>query len=118
MPVPRTGNPNWRVHPGEVLREEFLKPLKMKPAQLAKKLCVSAPTVNEIVRERRAVSADMAVRLAWFFNTTEQFWLGLQAAYDVSRERAHLSKTLKKITPLGKIAAVTVAAVGVVPLVK
>ena len=73
MSIPRRGNPKWRIHPGEILREEFLRPLKMRPAQLAKEIHVSAPTVNDIVRERRAISAEMAVLLAQFFSTQSSF---------------------------------------------
>ena len=96
MPIPRTGNPKWRIHPGEILREEFLKPLNMRPAQLAKELRVSAPTVNEIAREKRAISAQMAVLLARFFNTTEQFWLNLQTSYDVNRAKTQ-KRLLRKV---------------------
>lgn len=110
MSIPRKGNPKWRIHPGEILREEFLQPLKMKPAQLAKELRVSAPTVNEIVRERRAISAEMAVLLARFFDTSDQFWLNLQASYDVSKAKIDLRKRLKTIKPCAKAAAVAVAA--------
>ena len=109
MPILRTGDPQWRMHPGEILREEFLKPLKLKPAQLAKELHVSAPTVNDIVREKRAVSAKMAVLLAKFFDTTEQFWLNLQAAYDASKAKTRLSRTLKRIKPHAKVAALAMA---------
>jgi len=63
----RQGTPNWRVHPGEILREEFLKPLGMSSYELAKRLLVPAPRVNDIVLERRGISADTAVRLARFF---------------------------------------------------
>jgi len=69
---------HWRVHPGEILREEFLRPLGISAYELAKRLHVPAPRVNDIVLERRGVSADTAVRLSRFFGTTEQFWLNLQ----------------------------------------
>lgn len=62
------------VHPGEILREEFLIPLKLSAHKLALELRVPAPRVNEIVRERRAVSPDTALRLARYFGTTAQFW--------------------------------------------
>jgi len=90
-------SPRWRIHPGEILREEYLAPLKLSATALAKQLHVSPPTVNDIVRQRRAVTADMAVRLARFFGTTEQFWLTLQGAYDVSRARERLAHTLREI---------------------
>ncbi|WAG81827.1 HigA family addiction module antitoxin [Metapseudomonas furukawaii] len=69
------------VHPGEILREEFLEPLGIAPAALARALHVSAPTVNDIVRERRGVTADMALRLGRYFDTSAQFWMNLQSEY-------------------------------------
>ena len=71
------------VHPGEVLREEFLSPLGMSVNALAMELKVPAPRMNDIVRERRAVSPDTALRLARYFGTTAQFWLNLQTSYDL-----------------------------------
>jgi addiction module HigA family antidote len=71
------------IHPGEVLREEFLEPLGLSAHALAQALRVSAPRVNDIVRERRSVSPDTALRLARHFGTTPQFWLNLQASYDL-----------------------------------
>jgi addiction module HigA family antidote len=88
MKIPRKGAPGWTVHPGEILREEFLKPLHMSAYELAKRLRVPVPRVNDIALERRGISADTAVRLSRFFGTTEQFWLNLQANYEVSRVRA------------------------------
>src|ERR1700751_4688686 len=82
MSIARKGTPNYRVHPGEVLREEFLKPLNLSAYQLAKHLRVPPPRVNDIVLERRGISADTAVRLARFFGTSEQFWVNLQANYE------------------------------------
>jgi len=71
------------VHPGKVLREEFLVPLKMSAHRLAMELRVPAPRINEIVRQRRAVTPDTALRLARYFGTTAQFWINLQASYDL-----------------------------------
>jgi antitoxin HigA-1 len=99
MAIARKGNPKWRIHPGEILREEYLVPLKLSATALAKQLHVSPPTVNDIVRQRRAVTAEMAVRLAKCFGTTEQFWLNLQGAYDVSRAKERLAHTLREIKP-------------------
>ena len=73
------------IHPGKILKEEFLEPLGVTPAALARALHVSAPTVNDIVRERRNISADVALRLAQALGTTAQFWLNLQAAYDLRK---------------------------------
>ena len=99
MAIARKGSPNWRIHPGEILREEYLVPLKLSATALAKQLHVSPPTVNDIVRQRRAITAEMAVRLAKFFGTTEQFWLNLQGAHDVSRAKQRLAHTLRGIKP-------------------
>ncbi|MFN0040995.1 MAG: HigA family addiction module antitoxin [Burkholderiales bacterium] len=71
------------VHPGEVLREDYLVPLNMSANALAKALNVPAPRVNDIVRERRGVSADTAMRLARYFGGDARSWLNLQAAYDL-----------------------------------
>lgn len=71
------------VHPGEILREDFLVPLGMSAHALSKALNVPAPRINDIVRERRGVSADTALRLGRFFDTTPQFWLNLQAMFDL-----------------------------------
>jgi antitoxin HigA-1 len=99
MSIVRRGTPNWRVHPGEILREEFLKPLGMSVYELAKRLRVPAPRMNDIVLERRGVSADTAVRLSRFFGTTEQFWLNLQAAYEISRVKAEHAAEIELIEP-------------------
>src|SRR2546427_12634735 len=100
MSIVRKGTANWRIHPGEILREEFLKPVGMSVYELAKQLHVPAPRVNDIVLERRGITADTAIRLARFFGTTEQFWLGLQDAYEVSRLKADRADELEQIKPL------------------
>ena len=69
------------VHPGEVLREDYLKPLRMSANALAKALSVPAPRINDVVRERRGISADTAMRLARYFGGDARSWLNLQAAY-------------------------------------
>jgi len=71
------------IHPGEVLREEFLEPLGLSANALAIALRVPAPRVNDIIRERRAITPDTALRLARYFGTTPQFWLNLQTSYDL-----------------------------------
>src|SRR5579864_7490819 len=98
--IQRKGAPHWRVHPGEILREEFLKPMQMSAYELAKRLHVPPPRINDIVLERRGISADTAVRLSRFYGTTEQFWLNLQDAYDVSRVKAEQMTALNRIEPL------------------
>ena len=100
MSIVRKGTANWRIHPGEILREEFLKPVGMSVYELAKRLHVPAPRINDIVLERRGITADTAVRLSRFFGTTEQFWLNLQDAYEVSRVKAARAAELERIEPL------------------
>lgn len=73
------------IHPGEILKEEYLEPLGLTPAALARALKVSAPTVNDIARGRRNITADVALRLAQALGTTAQFWLNLQASYDLRK---------------------------------
>jgi addiction module HigA family antidote len=90
----------WTLHPGEILREEYLRPLQMTPYRLARELHVPVPRINDIVLERRAISADTAVRLAKFFGTTESFWLGMQADYDAHQVKKSLQSELAKINPL------------------
>ncbi len=85
------------IHPGEVLREEFLIPLGMSAHALAMRLQVPAPRINDIVRERRAITADTALRLARFFGTSAEFWTGLQADYDTARAREKLADVLPRI---------------------
>jgi addiction module HigA family antidote len=97
--IQRNGGPRWRVHPGEILREEFLKPLGISAYELAKRLRVPAPRVNDIVLERRGISPDTAIRLSRFFGTTEQFWLNLQSAYEVSRVLEEQGAEIERIQP-------------------
>jgi len=89
----------WNIHPGEILREEFLRPLQLTPYQLAKEIQVPVPRVNDIVLERRAITADTAVRLARFFRNSEKFWMNLQASYDLRAAKARLHQKLDNIKP-------------------
>jgi antitoxin HigA-1 len=100
MSVLRRGTPNWRVHPGEILREEFLKPLKLTAYALAKAIHVPAPRVNDIVLEKRGITVDTAVRLARFLGTSEHFWLGLQSAYEISMVKAKQKQEIEQIKPM------------------
>jgi addiction module HigA family antidote len=98
--IERKGTPNWSVHPGEILREEFLKPMGLSAYEVAKRLHVPAPRINDIVLERRGITADTAIRLSRLFNTTEQFWLNLQAAYEIRRVKAERTEELERIEPI------------------
>src|ERR1700690_1850911 len=71
------------IHPGEILREEFMIPLGLSAHALAMALRVPAPRINDIVRDRRTLAADTALRLARYFGTGAEFWLGLQSDYDM-----------------------------------
>jgi addiction module HigA family antidote len=84
------------VHPGEVLLEEFLKPFGISQYRLAKDLSVPPRRINEIVLGKRAVSADTALRLARYFQTTDRFWLNLQARFDLEVERDRLGARLAR----------------------
>ncbi|ATE59399.1 HigA family addiction module antitoxin [Thauera sinica] len=84
------------IHPGEVLREEYLVPLDMSANALAMNLHVPAPRINDIVRERRSITPDTALRLARFFGTTPQFWLNLQAAYDLKKAEAEAGASIEQ----------------------
>ena len=71
----------WNLHPGEILREDFLKPLDMSSYHLAKRLRVPVPRIHDIVLEKRGITADTAVRLARFFGTSPEFWMNAQSFY-------------------------------------
>lgn len=88
------------VHPGEVVREEYLVPLNMSVNALAKALHVPTPRINDIVRERRGISADTAMRLARYFGGDARSWLHLQAAYDLRvAEIDNAKRIAREITP-------------------
>jgi antitoxin HigA-1 len=74
------------IHPGEILREEYLLPLSLKPYSLAKKLHVPRTRIERLVAEQTPVTPDTALRLAKFFDTTPQFWMNMQSAYDLATE--------------------------------
>jgi addiction module HigA family antidote len=93
------------VHPGEILLEDFLKPLAISQYRLAKEIHVPSRRVNEIALGRRGVSADTALRLGRYFNTTPQFWLNLQSHYELDQARlSSAGKIEKTIHPLPKAA--------------
>jgi addiction module HigA family antidote len=80
-----------RTHPGEILREEFLKPLGLSANALAMALHVPTTRITEILHERRSVTADTALRLGQYFGTSPQLWLNLQQAYDLSKAEAEFA---------------------------
>jgi addiction module HigA family antidote len=84
------------IHPGEILLEEFLKPLGISQNQLGRELKVSPRRINEIVLGKRGISADTALRLARYFGTSAEFWTHLQADYDLDMARDKLEATIRK----------------------
>jgi len=84
------------VHPGEVLLEEFLKPMQLSQNQLARDLHVSPRRINEIILGKRAMTADTALRLARYFGMSPKFWLGLQMDYELDVETDRLGNRLEK----------------------
>ena len=86
-------------HPGEILLEEFLKPLGITQYRLAKGIGVSQRRIGEVVAGVRSVTADTGLRLSRFFGTSEGFWIGLQLDYDAAKAKDSLAKTLAKIKP-------------------
>lgn len=88
------------THPGEVLREDFLKPLRLSQYALAKAIDVPQIRVSEIVNGKRAITPDTALRLAYYFGTSPEFWMGMQATYDLELARDQIGAKIKaKIRP-------------------
>lgn len=83
------------VHPGEVLLEEFLKPMSLSQNQLALAIRVPARRINEIIHGKRRITADTAIRLAYYFNMSPRFWLGLQMDYDLDVAEDEVGERLK-----------------------
>lgn len=93
------------IHPGETIREDLLVPLGMSVNQLAKALAVDATRLNDIVRGRRGISADTALRLARYLGNSAEFWMGLQADYDLRLARHEkLKKIEAEVRPKAKVA--------------
>jgi addiction module HigA family antidote len=96
--IPKNGSP---THPGAMLMEEFLKPLKMTQTELAEKLGVSFPRVNELIHGKRGISTDTALRLEKLFGMEAQFWLNLQVAWDIYHvAHSPVAKEIQKIERL------------------
>ena len=92
------------IHPGEILLEEFLKPMGISQTRLAKSMLVPPRRVNEIVLGKRAITADTALRLAKVFGTSVQFWMGLQDEYELREARSAIRDTLERLQPLAEAA--------------
>jgi addiction module HigA family antidote len=87
------------VHPGEILREEFMIPMDLSSNALAKAIGVTTARINEIVREQRGITADTALRLARYFGTDAQSWMNLQQRYELENARREIGNALKHIHP-------------------
>jgi len=93
------------IHPGEVLREEFLVPMNLSPYALAQACGVPRTRIERLAREETPITADTALRLARYFGTTAQFWMGMQAQYDLERTQDAVAAALRKIKPRQRDAA-------------
>jgi addiction module HigA family antidote len=88
---------SWNMHPGEILLEEFMKPLNLNANQLAHLLDVPVPRVNDIILRKRGISADTALRLAHYFGTTAKFWMNLQDSYEIRKISQSTRKHIEKL---------------------
>jgi addiction module HigA family antidote len=93
------------MHPGEILREEFLAPLELSPYALAKAIGVPRTRIERIAREEMGISADTALRLARYFGTSPEFWANLQQRFDMLRTARRLEDELARIEPRAQAAA-------------
>ena len=93
------------IHPGEILLEEFLKPMDISQYRLAKAVSVPARRINEIVHGKRSITADTTLRLSLFFGMSDRFWLNLQTKYDLEVEKDRLGSRLKSEVELYKVAS-------------
>ena len=84
------------IHPGEILLEEYLKPMSISQYRLAKDINVDPRRINEIIHGQRSITADTALRLARYFGTSERFWLNLQSRYDLELQKMELGDRLEK----------------------
>lgn len=85
------------IHPGEILIDEFLKPMGISPYRLAKETNLSNTRVSEIIRKKRSITPETALKFSIFFNNSPEFWLGLQADYDLEEARVKFKKELSSI---------------------
>lgn len=88
---------NWSIHPGEILREEFIKPLGLTSYRLAKDIHVPVPRIHDIILEKRGITADTALRLSKYLGTTVEFWMNLQDDYEMYRVLATAKEDIESI---------------------
>jgi addiction module HigA family antidote len=94
----------WAIHPGEILKQEFLRPMGVTGYRLAQALDVNPQTVNDILLKKRGISAEMALRLGKAFGMSAEFWMNLQAAYELADAKKNLRHKIKKVKPMAKAA--------------
>lgn len=104
MAFERRASAAWKIHPGEVLKQEFLRPMGVTGYRLAKALDVNPQAVNDILLKKRGISAEMALRLGKVFSTSPEFWMNLQAAYELADAKKTLRKKIKRVTPMENVA--------------
>jgi len=97
MSFERNKPAGWAVHPGEILKEEFMKPMHVSGYALAKAIGVTPQRVSDIVLRKTGVSADMALRFSRYFGTTAEFWMNLQSAYELTTTSKSLKRKIEKI---------------------
>ncbi len=99
----RTGSA-WAIHPGQILKREFLGPMKITGYRLAQLLDVNPQAVSDILLKKRGISADMAIRLGKVFGMSAEFWMNLQSAYELATAKKALRSKIQRIKPLPKAA--------------
>jgi addiction module HigA family antidote len=95
----RRGGAAWAIHPGEILKEEFLTPIALSGYKLAKSLGVTAQRISDVLLKKSGISAEMAIRLGRFFGTSPEFWMNLQTSYELSIAQKNLKNKVGKIKP-------------------
>ena len=85
------------IHPGEILEEEFLKPMDISAYRLAKETKIPATRISQIIKGKRSITADTALRLGKFFGNSADFWMGIQMEYDLRKEKAEIESVLEEI---------------------
>jgi addiction module HigA family antidote len=90
------------IHPGEILKQEFLIPLEISAYRLSKEITIPQTRISEIIKGNRRITADTALRLAKFFGNSPKFWLGLQNDFDIEEESQHIKKELKTIKQIDR----------------
>jgi addiction module HigA family antidote len=94
----------WAIHPGEILRKEFLKPMKITGYRLAQALDVNPQSVSDILLKKRGISADMAIRLGKVFGMSAEFWMNLQAAYELAVAKKTMRNKIDRVKPMADAA--------------